>query len=78
MPLSVASNAVAIDYVVDGPRTAAAVVSGRSRLLGMTVQEADQEPRFLDQDLAGVLQRFGDRQRLYPDSLFRLGRGSRE
>ncbi len=69
-PLSIAPDAVAIDYVVDGPRTAAALAAGRSRPIGMTVQEADQEPYFIDQDLAGLLQRLGDRPRLYPNSLF--------
>ena len=70
--LSVAPNAVAIDYLVEGPRTAAAVAAGRSRLLGLVIQEADQEPRFVDHDLAGLLQSLGDRQRLYPHALFAL------
>ena len=72
MPLTVAPSAVAIDYVVDGPRTAAAVAAGRSSLIGLTVQGADREPRFVDQDLAGLLRGLGARQRLYPDALFAL------
>lgn len=71
-PLSIASNAVAIDYVVEGPRTAAVVAAARSRLIGLVIQEADQEPRFVDHDLAGLLQSLGDRQRLYPHALFAL------
>lgn len=72
MPLSIASNAVAIDYVVEGPRTAAAVAGDRSQLIGVVVQEPGQEPRFVDQDLAGLLRGLGDRQRLYPHALFAL------
>ena len=72
MTLSIASNAVAIDYIVSGPRTAAAVAAGRSRLIGLVIQEANQEPRFVDQDLAGLLHGLGDRQRLYPHALFAL------
>ncbi len=71
MTLSIAPNAVAIDYVVDGLRTAAAVAAGRSRLLGLVIQEAGQEPRYVDQDLAGLLHGLGDRQRLYPHALLR-------
>jgi DNA polymerase I-like protein with 3'-5' exonuclease and polymerase domains len=72
MPLSIAPNAIAIDYVVSGPRTAAAVAAGRSRLIGLVIQESDQEPRFVDQDLAGLLHGLRDRQRLYPHALFAL------
>ena len=72
MSLSIDPNAVAIDYVVEGLRTAAAVAAGRSRLIGLVIQEGDQEPRFVDQDLAGLLHGLGDRQRLYPDALFAL------
>ena len=72
MTLSVAPNAIAIDYVVEGPRTSAAVAAGRSRLIGLTIQETDHEPRFVDHDLAGLLQSLGDRQRLYPHALFAL------
>jgi DNA polymerase-1 len=72
MPLSVAPNAIAIDYVVEGPRTAAAVAAGRSRLIGLTIQEAGQEPRLVDQDIARLLHGLGDRQRLYPHALFAL------
>lgn len=72
MPLSVASNAVAVDYVVAGPRTAAAVAASRSALVGLVIQEPGQEPRFVEHDLAGRLGRLGDRQRLYPNSLFAL------
>ena len=72
MPLSIAHNAAAIDYVVEGPRTAAAVAAGRSPLIGMTIQEAGQEASFVDHDLAGRLAALGDRQRLYPNALFAL------
>ena len=72
MTLSIAPNAVAIDYVVEGPRTAAAVAAGRSRLIGLVIQETDQEPQFVDHDLAGLLHGLGDRQRLYPHALFAL------
>ena len=72
MPLSIAPNAIAIDYVVEGPRTAAAVAAGRSRLIGLVIQEADQGPRFVDQDLSGLLGSLGDRQRLYSNALFAL------
>jgi DNA polymerase I-like protein with 3'-5' exonuclease and polymerase domains len=72
MPLAVAPDAVAVDYVVEGPRTTAAVAAGRTRLIGLILQEANQEPRFVDQDLAGLLASLGDRQRLYPNSLFAL------
>jgi DNA polymerase I-like protein with 3'-5' exonuclease and polymerase domains len=72
MPLSIAPNAVALDYVVNGPRTAAAVAAGRSPLIGLVIQDAGQEPRFVDCDLAGLLDSLGDRQRLYPSALFAL------
>ena len=72
MTLSIAPNAVAIDYVVEGPRTAAAVAAGRSPLVGLVIQEGDQEPRFVDDELAGLLAGLGDRQRLYPNALFAL------
>ena len=72
MTISIAPNAVAIDYVVEGPRTAAAVAAGRSRLFGLVIQETGQAPRFVEQDLAGLLCGFGDRQRLYPHALFAL------
>ena len=70
MPSSPVSP-LAIDYVVDGPRTAAAVAAGEARLLGMTYQAAGQQPRFVAEDLAAVLSSFGDRPRVYPDSLLR-------
>jgi DNA polymerase I-like protein with 3'-5' exonuclease and polymerase domains len=72
MPNSIAPNAVAIDYVVEGPRTAAAVAAGRSPLIGAVVQEPGQQSRFVDQELAGLLDSLGARQRLYPDALFAL------
>ncbi|MEI8373464.1 MAG: DNA polymerase A family protein [Planctomycetota bacterium] len=72
MPLSVAPNAVAIDYVVEGPRTAAAVAVGRARLIGLVIQESGQEPQFVDHDIAGLLHGLGERQRLYPQALFAL------
>jgi hypothetical protein len=72
MTLSIAPNAVAVDYVVEGPRTAAAVAAGRSCLIGLIIQEAGQEPRFIDQDLANLLGSLGDRQRLYPHAHFAL------
>jgi DNA polymerase-1 len=71
MPSSPVSP-LAIDYVVDGPRTAAAVAAGKARLLGMTYQSTGQQPRFVAEDLAAVLSSFGDRPRVYPDSLFAL------
>ena len=63
---------IAVDYVVDGPRTAAAVAAGKARLLGMTYQAAGQQPHFVARDFAAVLASFGDRPRVYPDSLFAL------
>ena len=71
MPSSPVSP-LAIDYVVEGPRSAAAVAAGEARLLGMTYQSAGQQPRFVAEDLAAVLSSFGDRPRVYPDSLFAL------
>ena len=72
MSLSIDPNAVAIDYVVSGPRTAASVAAGRSQLIGLVIQEAGQEPRFVDRDLAALFHGLGDRQRLYPHALFAL------
>ena len=64
---------VAVDYVVDGPRTAAAVAAGRSRLTGMNYQTAEGGLQSVEaNDIAGVLQALGSRPRLYNDALFGL------
>ena len=63
-------DAVAIDYVVDGPRTAAAVAHGQARLVGMSYARPGEEPRFVDKDLATTLQNLGNRPRAYHDSIF--------
>ena len=64
---------VAVDYVVDGPRTAAAVAAGRSRLTGMNYQTAEGGLQSVESnDIAGVLQSLGPRPRLYNDALFGL------
>jgi hypothetical protein len=64
---------VAVDYVVDGPRTAAAVAAGRSRLTGMKYQTAEVGVQFVAADeIASVLQSMADRPRLYNDAIFGL------
>jgi DNA polymerase-1 len=64
---------VAVDYVVDGPRTAAAVAAGRSRLTGMNYQTADNLPQEVAaNEAAGVLHGLDGRPRLYNDVLFEL------
>ena len=63
---------VVVDYALEGPRTAAAVAVGKSRLLGMTYQVGDCQPQFVADNLAAVIRSFGDRPRIYPDSLFGL------
>jgi DNA polymerase-1 len=64
---------IAVNYVVDGPRTAAAVAAGRSRLVGMRYQTAGSMPQDVEvNEIAGVLQSLGTRPRLYNDALFGL------
>ncbi|MGA2502312.1 MAG: hypothetical protein ABSH20_31605, partial [Tepidisphaeraceae bacterium] len=64
---------VAVDYVVDGPRTAAAVAAGRSRLTSMNYQTAEGGLQSAEaNDIAGVLQSLDGRPRLYNDALFGL------
>ncbi len=64
---------VAVDYVVDGPRTAATVAAGRSRLTGMSYQTAEGGLQSVEaNEIAGVLQALGPRPRLYNDALFGL------
>ena len=64
---------VAVDYVVEGPRTAAAVAAGRSRLTGMNYQTAEGGLQSVEaNEIAGVLQALGNRPRLYNDALFGL------
>ena len=64
---------VAVDYVVSGPHTAAAVAAGRSRLTGMSYQTAEGGLQSVEaNDIAGVLQALGSRPRLYNDALFGL------
>ena len=64
---------VAVDYVVSGPRTAAAVAADRSRLTGMNYQTAEGGLQSVESnDIAGVLQSLGPRPRLYNDALFGL------
>jgi len=65
-----ANGPVAIDYVVDGPHTAAAVASGRSKLVGMSYARASAEPRFVSEDVGSVLRDVGAHHRLYHDALF--------
>jgi len=63
----------AVDYVVDGPRTAAAVAAGRSRLTGMRFQTAGNVPQDVAADnITGVLHGLDGRPRLYNDALFGL------
>jgi hypothetical protein len=67
---SATGDAVSVDYVVDGERTAAAVAAGRSRLLGMTYSVASQPPCFNATDPAAALRQLGPRPHVYHDSLF--------
>ncbi len=64
---------VAVDYVVDGPRTAAAVAAGKTQLLGMNYQTDGGGPQFVEAaDVVHVLQSLDGRPRLYNDALFGL------
>jgi len=64
-------DTVAVDYAVDGPRTAAAVASGRSKLVGMSYARAGEEPRFVAEGICDVLRDLG-RHRMHHDSVFGL------
>ena len=64
---------IAVDYVVDGPRTAAAVAAGRSRLTGMNYQTAEGGLQSVEAaGVAGILQGLANRPRVYNDALFGL------
>lgn len=63
---------IAIDYAVSGPRTAAGVASGQTRLIGMSYVLPGEQPRFLSENLADLLHSFEDRRRVYHDALFSL------
>ena len=60
---------IVIDYIVAGPRTAAAVAAGTAKLLGMTYQTASAEPCFVSENFVRVLNSFGGRRRVYTNSL---------
>jgi len=64
---------VAVDYVVRGPRTAAAVAAGATQLLGMDYQTADSALQYVEaSNIPGVLHGLGQRPRVYSDAHFAL------
>jgi len=72
-PIPPQQGAVAIDYIVDGPRTVASVWREESRLLGMYYAEieasADQEPNFVERErVFDTLSALGERKRVYGDA----------
>ena len=71
-PTPVSPAPVVIDYVVDGPRTAATVAADLSRLSGMAYQTGTDLQFVEANNAARVLASFGNRPRVYHDSLFSL------
>jgi len=64
---------VAVDYVVRGPRTAAAVAAGNTALLGMNYQTSDSALQYVEAgNIPGVLHGLGQRPRVYSDAHFAL------
>ena len=66
----VPANAIIVDYVVDGPRNAAAVYSGRCTLRGMAIVDQNGNPQFFAENLAAILNSQGATHRIYHDALF--------
>ncbi len=66
------AEAVAIDYQLDGPRNAAAVARGESRLVGVAIAGGGVESSVVTEDIPVALRALGNRPRIYGDAI--LGR----
>ena len=64
------TDAVAVDYLIEGERTPAAVARGESRLVGMSLGVYGQAPWTMTGDVRASLQAMGSIPRLYDDAVF--------
>lgn len=66
------SRAVALEYLVDGPRTIAAVAEGKSRLMGVGLVNPNGPARFVHEDIANTVRSFTGLHRVYDGAMFAL------
>lgn len=68
--LGIAAEAVAIEYVVEGPRTASAIVRGETRLVGVALHGGGEEDVLTTRNVGEVLLALGDLPRVYENAVF--------
>lgn len=64
------SEAVAVEYVLDGEQSAAAVARGKSHLVGVAIAFRSVTPRYVTTTISMALAELGDRPRVYSNSIF--------
>jgi DNA polymerase-1 len=64
------SNPIAIDYVVRGPQTVAALMRAQAELLGMTLFDGRGDPELVIGNVDEHLIQLGNRPRVYDDVIF--------
>lgn len=64
------SEVAAIEYRVDGERSAAAVANGKTQLLGVAIVTRNGASYHQPPDIVAALARLGDRPRVYDDAVF--------
>ena len=63
-------DVIALDYLVDGERTAAAIVRGDSRLTGVALAALPDKTLMIDNNFRTTLQKIGELPRVYDDAIF--------